>query len=251
MQGAPWARGGGGFAGISRPDGAWTHSSLRAARGAVCRSGGQVSHERSFIKAPLGLSVMPGWPRGMPPPPRRRPAHSPASTHRGSSPPHASERSTLAARQSADSICAHRRRQLGRCCPRRSREIDRGRWREGRGGLAARGRAGSPPHVWCTASAKSPPAELAVHPFVAEWLRQVPGGAEQQQPALSGRSQGCCPPLQRGLGPARPAPSPARPSAGRLDGSRSCIVQRAEAQPAASGRAGGSQRWLRRRSGRA
>ena len=118
----------------------------------------------------------------------------------------------------------------GRRCPRRSREIDRGRWREGRGGLAARGRAGSPPHVWCTASAKSPPAELAVHPFVAEWLRQVPGGAEQQQPALSGRSQGCRPPLQRRLGPARPAPSPARPGAGRLDGSRSCIVQRAEAQ---------------------
>ena len=66
----------------------------------------------------------------------------------------------------------------------------------------------------------------------------MPGGAEQQQPALSGRSQGCRPPLQRRLGPARPAPSPARPGAGRLDGTRSCIVQRAEAQPSGF-RAGG------------
>ena len=60
MQGAPRARGGDGFAGISRLDGACMHSSLRAASGAVCRSGGQASHEWRFIKAPLGLSVLAG-----------------------------------------------------------------------------------------------------------------------------------------------------------------------------------------------
>ena len=67
---------------------------------------------------------------------------------------------------------------------------------------------------------------------------QPPGGAERQPPALPARAQHCWASPQRVCEPARPAPSPARPGAGRLDGTRSCIGQRAEAQPSGF-RAGG------------
>jgi hypothetical protein len=110
MQGAPRARGGGGFA---MPDGACMHSSLRAASGAVCRSGGQVSHERSFIKAPLGLSVLAGLaarhattspPAASPLARRRPPQIQPTAPKRALR----IGRSTVKA-----SICAHRRSQFG------------------------------------------------------------------------------------------------------------------------------------------
>ena len=220
MQGAPRARGGGGFAGISRPDGAWTHSSLRAASGAVCRSGGQVSHERRFIKAPLGLSVLAGL----------------AARHATTSPP---APSPLARRHPPQIQPAGRLRALriGRSTVSRqhlrapSRSVGAGAVRADRGRSTGGGgvrdgadlplEGGPEVHVRCGAPPWPSPGRQssAVHPFVAERLRRVPGGAEQQEPAISGRSQGCCPPPQRRLRPARPAPSPARPGAGQLEGS--------------------------------
>ena len=220
MQGAPRARGGDGFAGISRLDGACMHSSLRAASGAVCRSGGQASHEWRFIKAPLGLSVLAGL----------------AARHVTTSPPAASplaRRRPPQIQPAAPKRALHIGRSKVRCQHLRapSQSVRAGAVHADRGRSAGGGgvrdgadlplEGGPEVHVRCGAPPWPSPGRQssAVHPFVAERLRRVPGGAEQQEPTLSGRSQGCCPPPQRRLRPTRPAPSPARPSAGQLKGS--------------------------------
>ena len=252
MQGAPRARGGGGFAGISRPDGAWTHSSLRAASGAVCRSGGQVCHERRFIKAPLGLSVLAGL----------------AARHATTSPP---APSPLARQHPPQIQPAARLRALhiGRSTVSRqhlrapSRSVGAGAVRADRGrstgGGGVRDGADLPleggPEVHRTCGAPPPPS-----PRRQSWrsIRSWRSGSVRCPAALSSSSPRSqdeakvvalrsnavwgprAPPL-RPRGPAQAgstAPDPASFNAPRLSA-------------AASGRAGGSQRWLRRPSGRA
>ena len=154
----------------------------------------------------------------MPPLRSRRPARP--STGNRPDPP---RRSALTAptERNAGSVgdCGHRHGQFGRVlsaqtaseCPQ---EVPGGKERTCRGRKRQKSTC-VPRSALAKAGALSWPSFAAA----GAGCGQPPGGAEQQQPALSGRGQGCRPPLQRRLGPTRPAPSPARPSAGQLKGS--------------------------------